>query len=796
MNLQTSFRRKLLLLALLPLALAEIVTIYAVMRTVERDVNARANESLQIGADVIGEYLGGRGQQLHTSVQVLASDFGLKEAAATSDAATIRSVLENHSLRVDADIAALLDLQGRLIASTDRSLQSGQKVLGGVIDDYGRDADIQSTKFIGDVAYQVFAVPLRAPVPIAWVVLGFRLDINVVEQIAALTGLEVALVAERNDPQLLASSTTVRETASIPGDLLPDPGESPVYVIEGAGTDYLASATPFLAGVANDAKVDVVILRSITDAMAPYVEARRGLIAFGVLLLAVVALCAVWLSGSIAQPLNTLTEAVRSMMSGDYTVNVRIESKDEVGELASSFNAMTAAIAEREERISHQALHHRLTDLPNYNYLTEQLTELIGGAAESGNKVLVLSIRLARIGAISSTLGHSASDEVIRLAARALRANLESAEILGHVSAEEFALLIPGGEVDSALECAEKLRGILASGVSLGRVNIHLQSTFGVAAYPEHGTRASEILRKASIARSEAETTDEQIGFYQPGRENFHVRQLRIVNDLRSAFRRNQVQVWYQPKVSLPSGAPCGAEALVRWEHHEYGWLSPDEFIPAAEEAGTIVHLTRYVLGDAIARCREWHDAGYPMHVSVNISARDLCDDYLPYYVLQLLKEQDLKPNQLTLEVTENSVMQQLGRAMTVLECLRDVGVRISMDDFGTGQSSLAQLRNIPLHELKIDKSFVMALPDSAQDGSIVRTTLELAHSLGLEVVAEGVENEETLRFLSGSGCEQAQGFFLSKPIPPRKFLAWLRAFEPVSCPDRRGELRPFRREA
>jgi diguanylate cyclase (GGDEF)-like protein len=796
MNLRTSFRRKLLMLALVPLALAEIVTIFAVMRTVERDVNARANESLRIGADVIGEYLDGRGEQLHTSVQVLASDFGLKEAAATNDADTIRSVLENHSLRVDADIAALLDLEGRLIASTNPSLASGQQILGDVIDDYGRDTDIQSTKFIGDVGYHVFAVPLRAPVPIAWVVLGFRLDINVVEQMAVLTGLDVAMVAERDGVQLLASSTAVRETAAKPGNLLPGAADDPVYVIEGSNTDYLATATPFIAGVANGADVEVVIMRSLTDAMAPYVEARRGLIVFGVFLLGVVALCAVWLSGSIARPLNVLTEAVRSMMSGDYSVKVQVSSNDEVGELASSFNAMTAAIAEREERISHQALHHRLTDLPNYNFLTEQLTELIGAAAESGAKVFVLSIRLSRIGAISSTLGHSASDEVIRLAARALRANLEPSEILGHIGAEEFALLIPGGETDSALECAEKLRGILASGVTLGRVNIHLQSTFGVASYPEHGTRASEILRKASIARSEAETTDEQVGFYQSGRENYHVRQLRIVNDLRSAFRRNQVQVWYQPKISLPSGAPCGAEALVRWEHHEYGWLSPDEFIPAAEEAGTIVHLTRFVLGDAIARCREWHDAGHAMHVSVNISARDLCDDYLPYYVLQLLKEQDLRPNQLTLEVTENSVMQQLGRAMTVLECLRDVGVRISMDDFGTGQSSLAQLRNIPMHELKIDKSFVMTLPDSPQDESIVRTTLELAHSLGLEVVAEGVENEETLRFLSSSGCEQAQGFFLSKPIPPKKFLAWLRTFEPVAYPDRRGALRPIRKEA
>ena len=796
MMLRTSFRQKLLLLALLPLALVQLVTILAVMRTVESDVNARARASLQIGADVVGEYLGSHGEQLHTSVQVLASDFGLKEAAATGDAGTIRSVLENHGLRVDADVVALLDLDGRLVASTNPSLRPGRQILDGVVDDYDEDTDIEATKFIGEVPYQVFAVPLRAPVPIAWVVLGFRLDIALVEQMAAMTGLDVAIVAGSGEVELLASSTAVRQTVSNTDHLLPESTGEPVYVIHGENTDYLATTTPFIAQVANDANVEVILLRSITDAMAPYVEARRGLVLFGIVLLIVALLYAVWLSGSIARPLSLLTEAVRSMMSGDYGVKVQVSSNDEIGELASSFNAMTAAIAEREERISHQALHDRLTDLPNYNFLTEQLTELVGAAAESGGRVSVLSVRLARIGAISSTLGHNASDEVIRLSAKALLANLEPAEILGHVGTDEFVVLMPRAETDGALERTEKLRGILAAGVSLGRVNIHLQSTFGIAAYPDHGIRAGEILRKASIARSEAETRGEDVVIYQSGREDHHVRQLRIVNDLRSAFHRNQVQVWFQPKVVLPSGEPCGAEALVRWEHHEYGWLSPDEFIPAAEEAGTIVHLTRYVLRDAIARCREWHDAGFPLTVAVNISARDLCDDYLPYYVLQLLREHCLLPSCLTLEVTENSVMQQLGRAVTVLECLRDVGVRISMDDFGTGQSSLAQLRSIPLNELKIDKSFILSLPGNAQEESIVQTTLELAHSLDLEVVAEGVENEAALRFLSGLGCEQAQGYFLSKPIPPRKFLGWLRTFEPVPCPDRRGAMRPFRKEA
>lgn len=794
MVLRTNFRRKLLLLALLPLALAQLVTIFAVMRTVERDVQERATEALQISAAVVDEYLAGRSAQLRTSVQVLTADFGFKEAVATGDVDTIRSVLRNHGQRIGANVAALFGLDGQLIASTDSTLDESWRHFGDVRIDTDSTRAMQTAEVIGDAGYQVFAVPLRAPTPTAWMVVGFRVDEAIVERIVALTGLDVLLVAHTDRARLLAGSVSV---AAAPERLIPRDGSSEtVHVVQGVGTDYLATRTRFINEPANGVGIDVVLLRSLTEAMTPYVEARQGLIVFGVLLLVVVAIAGIWLAGSIARPLSILTEAARNMMSGNYDVYVEVSSEDEVGELASSFNAMNAAISEREQRISHQALHDRLTDLPNYNFLVEKLEEFIADAAAHDRKIFLLSIRLDRMSAISSTLGHSASDRVVTLAATLLSRNLETSEVLGHVGTEEFVLILAGGEFDGALARAEKLRDILLTGVMLESVNLQLQSTMGLSAYPEHGAEAADILRKACIARSEAESQGQQLAIYRSGRESFHVRQLRIVNDLRGAIRRNEIRTWYQPKVRLPDGVPCGAEALVRWDHPEYGWLSPDEFVPAIEEAGTVIHLTRFVLREAIEQCRRWQDNGHLLQVSVNVSARDLHDDYLPYYVLQLLKEKGLPPSRLTLEVTENSVMQQFNRVITVLECLRDVGVRISMDDFGTGQSSLAQLRNIPLHELKVDKSFVMSLPDSAQEEAIVLTTIKLAHSLGLEVVAEGVENEPTLRLLSGAGCQQAQGHFFSRPVPPQEFEAWLTSFKPITYAERRKDSRPFRKEA
>jgi EAL domain-containing protein (putative c-di-GMP-specific phosphodiesterase class I) len=374
--------------------------------------------------------------------------------------------------------------------------------------------------------------------------------------------------------------------------------------------------------------------------------------------------------------------------------------------------------------------------------------------------------------------------------------NLDHGEVLGHVGTNEFVIVLPDSDIDNAVAYADTIESILGAGVTLHRVNITLQTEIGISGFPVHGDNAADILRYASIARSEARLHKERVRIYEAGREDHYVRQLRIVNDLRAAIQRNQIHVYFQPKISLPDGAICGVESLVRWEHDALGLLSPDDFIPAAEQSGTIVHLTRFVLASSVKQCRRWQDSGRELRVSVNLSSRDLQDEYLPYYVLQLLKEHEIPPSRLTLEITENSVMHDIHNAIAVLECLRDIGVEISMDDFGTGHSSLAQIKNMPLNEIKIDKSFVMTLLTDEQNKSIVRTTVELAHNMGLRVVAEGVEDEETLRRICDIGCEEAQGFFLSKPVPADELIHWLENRKQVSYAERRKSKRAFAKKA
>ncbi len=791
MKFRTSFRGKLLLLTILPLAVAQIVTFFAVMRTVEEDVEHRARESLIIGGAVVNEFLAGRGAQLRASVEVVAADFGLKEAAATGDAETIQSVLRNHSQRVGADIAFLLDLDGTGIASSSGTMLGSQSDFLRLIEVAREESSAQSTATFDGNIYHTFTVPIRAPVAIAWVVLGFQIDRELTQRLRALTGLDVSIVSTSNDDAQTITTTSHAGvvTKSVSALVGPATQLDSIYVVDEAPLSTLTLSTPF---VRTGTDILVVLQRSLQEAMAPYTQARRGLLIFAAVLNALVTAAAGWFSVSIARPLRVLTDAARTMISGNYDTSVTVRSSDEFGELASSFNAMRTAIADREKNISHQALYDTVTDLPNRKKVMQSLTGAIEHALSANTSVTILSIRLSRMSEISSTLGHGASDEVIELAAKHLRVNLGPGEILGHAGTNEFVLILPDTDVDNALIYADRIESILGAGVSLGRVNIALLTEIGISGFPDHGQRAADLLRYASIARNEARLHKERVRIYEAGREDHYLRQLRIINDLRSALQRDEIRIYYQPKISLPDGNVCGVEALVRWEHSELGWLSPDDFIPAAEESGTIVHLTRFVLAAAVKGCRKWQAAGHPLRVSVNLSARDLQDEYLPYYILQLIKEHDVKPDQLTLEITENTVMHDIHHAIAVLECLRDIGVRISMDDFGTGHSSLAQIRNMPLHELKIDKSFIMTLMSDEKNKAIVRTTIELAHDMNLIVVAEGIEDEDTLRQISDMGCEEAQGFFLGRPMASGELLHWMNKRKVISYGDRRRSKRAF----
>jgi len=375
---------------------------------------------------------------------------------------------------------------------------------------------------------------------------------------------------------------------------------------------------------------------------------------------------------------------------------------------------------------------------------------------------------------INASLGHSIGDEVLRELGRRLSSGVRSADTIARVAAAQFLVILENTGADVAQSVARQLADTIRGGMLRDDVHVSLVPRIGICMYPEHGQEPGDLLRRSRTALYDANESEQQVTVYQTGRDEGHRRQLALVGDLRRAIAANELTLLYQPKVEMASRRVQSLEALVRWFHKTHGFIPPAEFIPYAERTGGIGLLTRWVVENAVRQCRRWSDQGLDAEVSVNLSAADLHDTDLATMIIAELRVQRVDPTRLVLEITETAAMRETPQAIRVMEELRTYGVRFSIDDFGTGFSSLVQLKRLPVDEIKIDKSFVLDLKPDSDDAVIVKSTIDLGHSMGLKVVAEGVDKAESWQFLAHMGCDLAQGYFVSHPLKPQDVPAWV----------------------
>jgi diguanylate cyclase (GGDEF)-like protein len=429
------------------------------------------------------------------------------------------------------------------------------------------------------------------------------------------------------------------------------------------------------------------------------------------------------------------------------------------------------------KRVTFQSRHDSVTGLYNRDFAREILGVKISSACDENRRLTVMVITLNALTEIVESLGHDIADDYIRQAATQLRAYLPSSYILARLETDSFLAILPGVGSGEATDVADQLIANLGGGVTLPDIVVTLHPRIGIAVYPDHGERHDQLLHRATIAGSREDQSEQPIGVYQQGDDERLLRRMTLLQDLRRATRRQELKLYYQPKVVVADGSICGAEALVRWDHPTFGWLGPNEFIPILEQSGNISILTRWALKETIRECARWQKDGLDLTLSVNFSAQDLLDNDLPWFVQDVLQEADVAPQSLIIEITEEAMVRNFAQATTVLRRLREFGIKISIDDFGTGYSSLAQLKNLPVDEIKIDRSFFSELPENSADAAIVRAATDLAHSLGLECVAEGIENGAALRWIRENGVERAQGFYFSEPLPAESFGRWVQEF-------------------
>jgi diguanylate cyclase (GGDEF)-like protein len=422
-----------------------------------------------------------------------------------------------------------------------------------------------------------------------------------------------------------------------------------------------------------------------------------------------------------------------------------------------------------------QARTDELTGLPNRRAVYEALEaadrELSGGAG-----LAVLVIDLDRFKEINDSLGHAAGDALLRQVGPRLAEHLRAGDLLGRLGGDEFVVLAGGLDDAAALALGRRLRGELQRPFRFGSMALTVDASIGGAVGPGHSGSAEELLQLADLAMYSAKTGRTGAELYDDARDGQGRHRLETVEQLRQGITAGELVLHYQPKLNLRTGGVDGVEALVRWAHPTRGLLYPDAFIDLAESAGLMSRLTATVLDMALAQCRSWADAGLPLGVAVNVSPTDLVDDAFPALVAGLLDRHGLPASVLVLEVTESLLMADRVRAIAVLDRLRTAGVGISIDDYGTGYSSLAYLASLPVTELKLDRAFVASMPSSPRAAAVVTSTLQLAQSLGLVLVAEGAEDQETVEALTDLDCDVVQGYHISRPLPPAQLETWLRS--------------------
>ena len=438
------------------------------------------------------------------------------------------------------------------------------------------------------------------------------------------------------------------------------------------------------------------------------------------------------------------------------------------------------ALSRQSKDNAYLATHDALTGLPNRALLRDRAEQAITASRRSGNHVALLLLDLDRFKEINDTLGHRCGDTLLKQVGPRLREHLRDTDTVARLGGDEFVVLLPdlrSGVL--AVEIAEKLVDVLEQPFLIDGAAVDVGCSVGVALTPDHGEDFDLVLQHTDVAMYVAKKDSLGVVSYAPALDSHSPERLALLGGLRRAVdESDQIVVHYQPKASLQSGRVTGVEALVRWNHPEHGLIGPNDFIPLAERTGIIRPLTWCILRKALEQNRRWADDGLVLRVAVNISARCLLDKGFPEEVARILHETGVPAERLELELTESSVMSDPDRALAILHVLRRTGIRLAIDDFGTGYSSMAYLKKLPVSEIKIDRTFITEMDRDPSDAAIVRSSLELARNLNLEVVAEGVETKAVWDLLTDLGCSSAQGYFLTKPLPSEDFERWVREHE------------------
>ena len=756
-----------------------VTTLLAVAQAVAPMVTANAvnatKAELAASRTVFDRIFAMKSRELQGNAELLAKDFGFTSAIATGDAPTIESALDNLRARRGIDHAFLVLADGRILgggagALTESARADLLRALG--------DSDYASGVLqIAGVPCQTISAPVMAPQLIGWVVFANRLDraqMQTFEHLSAIP-LEARLLQRGSDGQWRDVANPVSaDAASINAFAAEDSGKGrgEPRILAASTGKAVALVSPVRA-VGETAPLLLLLRYPLDRALAPYGPLLAALGGLGLLSIVVLVAGSWALARSITRPVALLDSAVSALGEG-ARAEVAIRSNDEIGRLAANFNTMSAAIVEREQRITEMALRDPETGLPNRTALEAEIGRM--RTASGDHSVAVIALAIDRLDVLRNAIGYQLLAELVsQIAGQLVR--LQPGVLCARVSTGRLALAAPVRNAAAANALAHRLLQGLAGPFELGGAVVDVTVTMGlfIAAPDDAIIHDNRVVEHANIAIDQAQAAHQRLAAFDEAAYGDPARNLSLMSELAAARANGELSLFYQPKYDLRTGRIAGFEALCRWRHATRGPISPDLFIVMAEETGNIEGLTEWVLERALVDQQALRAAGFDLPIAINLSGSVLGNRALAERALNAIR---FAGGKITMEITETAVIANPEEGLRVLRMFEQAGVPVSIDDYGSGLSSLAYLKQIQAQELKIDKAFVLLIDQNPRDRLLVKSTVDLAHGLGMRVVAEGVETAEALALLGGMGCDYAQGYHIARPMMLSDVIAFLQGFD------------------
>jgi len=766
----------------------QLVSFVSLRVSLSRQAHDELPARLAQGELVLQSLLGHRVREVAARAEGAGIDDGFRKTLldGESDEATIVSALRNLGQRVRATDVAYVSLDGRVLHQASTRSTRDLAAAAAHLRPQVQGADWASEILpVGGLPYQVVMVPEMAPRVVGWILIAFPLEDALKADLKRLTGRDLTLLSRASvrEPWTVAMTSLPEASA---GDLADHAwsgaaSHESMVSVASQGDELGVHALPLGSDRRGDAGVLALVSVSVSDAVRLSSDLQWRLIVITLTAIGVFAAGSVLTARRVTTPLRGLADAAERLGAGDYATPMRgLTREDEIGALSQSFERMRTSVAENQAQILRLAYWDTLTALPNRARFRDAAEQALRDAADAtlaqgaDASVAVLMLDLNRFKHVNDVLGYSVGDQVlVGIAERLSRALARDGDVVARLSGDEFAILLRLTDAPQAHAVALRIERALEQPLVLGDHKVDMGAGIGIACWPRHADDVDTLLVRAEMAMYAAKRRGDGPVTYEPGIDATSAQTLTLVSELRQAVDRNELRLYLQPKLALDDRAVVGAECLVRWQHPTRGLVPPVQFIPFAEQTGFIRHLTIWVFEEA-ARC--WQalaDEGLQLLLSVNLSTRDLLDLDLPHKFSVLLARHGVPAKAFCLEITESAIMDDPQRALATLDALSAMGFKLSIDDFGTGYSSLAYLKRLPVDELKIDQSFVRNMQSDHDDEMIVRSTIDLAHNLGIRVVAEGVETAEAWNLLRELKCDQAQGYHMGRPMPVTDFSAW-----------------------